>query len=65
MRQRETNVERPWLKHVVPGNPKEVKIPEISLLQLLDESIAKYPNHTAMTFFGKTFTYKELNNNIL
>lgn len=64
MRQRETNVERPWLKHVVPGNLKEVKIPIISLLQLLDESIAKYPNHTAMTFFGKTFSYKELNKNI-
>ena len=64
MKQRETNVERPWLKHVVPGNPKEVEIPIISLPQLLDESIAKYPNHTAMTFFGKTFSYKELNNTI-
>ena len=64
MKQRETNVERPWLKHVVPGNLKEVKIPIISLPQLLDESITKYPNHTAMTFFGKTFSYKELNNNI-
>ena len=64
MKQRETNVERPWLKHVVPGNPKEVKIPIISVTQLLDESIAKYPNHTAMTFFGKTISYKELSNNI-
>ena len=64
MRQKETNMEKPWLKHVVPGNPKEVKIPLISIPQLLDKSIAEYPNHTAMTFFGKTFTYKELNNNI-
>ena len=66
MRQGEikTNVDRPWLKHVVPGNLKEVKIPIISLPQLLDESITKYSNHTAMTFFGKNFTYKELNNNI-
>ena len=45
MRQKETNVEKAWLKHVVPGNPKEVKIPLISIPQLLDESITKYPNH--------------------
>ncbi|SET34761.1 long-chain acyl-CoA synthetase [Salinibacillus kushneri] len=53
-------MEKPWLKHIVEGNPKEVEIPEISLPQLLNESIKKYPNHTAMTFFQKTYSYDQL-----
>lgn len=57
-------MERPWLKHVVEGNPKEIDIPIISLTQLLDESIEKYPNHIAMTFYGKTYTYRELEESI-
>lgn len=57
-------MERPWLKHVVEGNPKEIDIPTISLTQLLDESIEKYPNHIAMTFYGKTYTYRELEESI-
>ncbi|WP_339212574.1 long-chain fatty acid--CoA ligase [Solibacillus sp. FSL W8-0372] len=64
MTQSKTNVERPWLEHVVPGNPKEIEIPIISLPQLLDESVATYSNHTSITFYGKTFSYQELSDNI-
>ena len=53
-------MDRPWMKHVVEGNPKEIDIPMISLTQFLNESIEKYPDHVAMTFFGKTYTYSEL-----
>ncbi|MRG85955.1 long-chain-fatty-acid--CoA ligase [Salinibacillus xinjiangensis] len=53
-------MERPWIKHVVKGNPIEIEIPEISLVELLDESIKQYPDHTAITFYSQTFTYKQL-----
>lgn len=52
-------MEKIWTKHVSKGNPKEVVIPNISLTQMLDESVKKYGNHTAMTFNNKIYTYKE------
>ncbi len=57
-------MDRPWIKHVVEGNPIEIEIPNISITQLLEKSIAQYPDHTAMTFFGKTFTYSELDESV-
>lgn len=53
-------MERPWLKHVVEGSPKEIEIPEISLPQLFNETVAKYASHTAITFFNQTYTYTQL-----
>ncbi|RNF38240.1 long-chain-fatty-acid--CoA ligase [Planococcus salinus] len=53
-------MERPWMQHIVEGNPKEIEIPDISLTQLLDQSIQSYPHHIAMTFFDKSYTYSEL-----
>lgn len=53
-------MERPWLQHVVAGNPKEVEIPDISLVELYRQSARKYPAHTAITFFQNTYTYQEL-----
>lgn len=50
-----------WYKHIPEGNPVEIDIPEISLQDFFKQSVATYPNHTAMTFFQKTFTYTELN----
>jgi long-chain acyl-CoA synthetase len=53
-------MERPWLKHVVDGNPKEIEIPEISLTQLFQQSVEKFEHLTAVTFYGKTYTYGQL-----
>ncbi|MBM7661963.1 long-chain acyl-CoA synthetase [Bacillus mesophilus] len=58
-------MERPWLKHVVEGNPHEIEIPEIPLTQLFQQSVQKYKDHTAVTFYHKTFTYGELYHCIL
>lgn len=55
---------RPWHKHVVKGQLKEIVIPEISITQLLDKSFATYSDHIAMTFMGQTYTYKELEESI-
>ncbi|MFE8699442.1 long-chain fatty acid--CoA ligase [Cytobacillus sp. FJAT-54145] len=53
-------MERPWFKHIVEGNPQEIDIPEISLTQLFNQSVEKFRNHTAITFFNKRYTYGEL-----
>src|SRR5690606_18528059 len=58
------NVERPWTKHVAEGNPIEIDIPNITIPQMLDDAIATYPDHIAMTFLGKTYTYRELKTSI-
>lgn len=54
-------MEKLWYKHVAKGNPITIDIPEITLLELFQQSVEKYPNNIAMTFFHKTFTYSELN----
>ncbi|WP_246945211.1 long-chain-fatty-acid--CoA ligase [Bacillus pinisoli] len=53
-------MERPWLKHVVEGNPKEIEIPELSLIDLFQQSVQKFKDLTAITFYHKTLTYEEL-----
>jgi long-chain acyl-CoA synthetase len=53
-------LEKPWLKHVSDGNPTDIHIPEISLNQLFQQSVEKYQDHTAVTFYGRTYTYGEL-----
>lgn len=54
-------MERAWMKHVVDGNPKEIDIPQISLTQLLNDSITRFSEHEAMTFKQQIYTYDELN----
>lgn len=53
-------LERPWLKHVVEENPREIDIPEISLVDLFKHSVEKYDNKTAITFYNQTYTYGKL-----
>ncbi|AQQ54079.1 long-chain-fatty-acid--CoA ligase [Planococcus lenghuensis] len=53
-------MERPWLAHIAEGNPKEIEIPDVSLSGLFDQSVETYANHTAITFFSKSYTYREL-----
>lgn len=52
---------QPWLKHIPTGVPSEVKIPEISLNELMNSSFEEYANLTAITFMNQTYTYEELN----
>lgn len=54
------SMDRPWLDHVPAGNPKVIDIPEIPLSQMFEESVRKYADHTAITFFNQTYTYKQL-----
>ncbi|WP_087972393.1 long-chain-fatty-acid--CoA ligase [Oceanobacillus rekensis] len=53
-------MEKPWIKHYAKGTPKEIDIPGISIPQILSETVEKYSDHTAITFFNQTYTYTQL-----
>jgi len=52
--------QRPWLKFYEPGVPHTLSYPNIPLTELLEESVARYPNHPATVFFGQTMTFQQL-----
>ncbi len=52
--------DRPWTRHYSPGVPAGLKLPEGSLVDLLDSSVRRYGNKTALEFFGARTSYREL-----
>jgi long-chain acyl-CoA synthetase len=52
--------DRPWTRHYGPGVPANLKLPEGSLVDLLDSSVRRYGNKTALEFFGARTSYREL-----
>ena len=55
-----TYADRPWLDHMDPKITKNPSLPDIPVHQLLTESAKKFPNHTALYFYGTKFSYTEL-----
>ena len=51
---------KPWLKHYPEGVPDEVDVPEISVPERFDQMADKYSNKTALIFYGKKISYREL-----
>ncbi len=56
---------RPWLKNYLPGVPADLDIPEISVNELFDAIVKKYPDRNAINFYGRKITYGELRDKIL
>jgi len=56
--------ERPWLIHYEPGVPYTIGIPRVPLHRLLRSTVRRYPNHTAMIFENKRFSYQFLNTEV-
>jgi long-chain acyl-CoA synthetase len=56
---------RPWLKHIAEGNPQEIDIPDMTLYDMLHQSVEMYADHTAITFLDKTLTYRQLHQYVL
>jgi long-chain acyl-CoA synthetase len=52
--------ERPWAKSYAPGVPLDIPIPDESLVDLLDSSVARFGPRVALDFFGATTTYDRL-----
>jgi len=56
----EKREEKPWYKFWPPGVRKHIDYPEVPLHEFLRNSAQKYPNKTAIIYFDKKITYKEL-----
>jgi len=52
--------EKPWFKFWPEDIPKHIDYPEAPLFILLRKTAEKYPNHTALVYFDREITYKEL-----
>lgn len=52
--------EKPWFKFWPEGVPKHIEYPEVPLFEFLRKTAEKYPNKTALVYFDKGITYKEL-----
>lgn len=56
-----TYAEKPWLQSYEKGVPFTIDIPDYPLHFVLEESARRYPEHPAIIFKGRTFSYRELN----
>lgn len=55
------NPDKPWLSHYLEGVPHEIDVAAYSsIVELLDESFAKYPNRIAIESMGYTMNYRQL-----
>ncbi|WP_353810501.1 long-chain-fatty-acid--CoA ligase [Agromyces sp. SYSU T00194] len=54
----------PWLASYAPGVPHHLDAPTGSLIDLIHESVAQYPDRPALEFFGRVTTYAELGEQI-
>jgi long-chain acyl-CoA synthetase len=51
---------RPWHDHYDPGVPSSLTYPETTLDALLRSTAARYPDHVAISFYGRTLSYRML-----
>ena len=56
----ETYLSRPWLAHYGKGVPAQVEVPLISVPQAFDEATERSPARTAVVFYGRSISYREL-----
>jgi long-chain acyl-CoA synthetase len=51
---------RPWLAHYDPGVPAMLDYPGVPLDELLRRTASRYPDRSALIFFGRTTSYRAL-----
>ena len=56
----ETYLAKPWLAHYQKGVPAAVEVPLKSLAQAFDEATERAAGRTAVVFYGRSITYREL-----
>ena len=56
----EIYLSRPWLAHYEPGVPADVEVPLKTVPEAFDEATARAPERTAVVFYGRAITYREL-----
>jgi len=53
-------LEKPWFKFWPEGVPKHIDYPEVPLFEFLRKTAEKHPYNTALAYFHREITYKEL-----
>jgi long-chain acyl-CoA synthetase len=53
-------VTHPWIRHYEPGVPAHIDIPDQPLTWLLDRTASRYPDRTALIYFGRRLSYAQL-----
>jgi long-chain acyl-CoA synthetase len=54
------SISKPWVKFYEPGVPETVEIPSHTLHESLAMAAQKFLDNTAVIFFDKKMTYREL-----
>lgn len=54
------STERPWLAKYPTGVPAHVEIPPRLLTELVDESVTRWGDRTALVFYGQRWSYRRL-----
>jgi len=57
--------DRPWFKFWPPGIPKTLDYPRVPLFNIVEVSAQRYPDKTAIIYYGTRITYSELWDSIL
>lgn len=57
-------IERPWLKHYDQGVPPTLGLPNRALHRLLHSAVRNYGSHPAVSFYGRTMRYRELDDEV-
>ncbi len=57
-------LKKPWLQYYPKDVKSEIAIPDTSLSNAFDESAEKWKNRTAVVFYGRKISFKELKNKV-
>jgi long-chain acyl-CoA synthetase len=52
--------DRVWFRRYPPQVPKHVTIPDLLLPQFIEQSVRKWPDRTAVIYYGSKWSYREL-----
>lgn len=55
---------RPWLSSYAEGVPADIEPVTQTLVDMLDDAVARYPKRPALEFFGAVTTYRELSDQV-
>lgn len=59
-----TTQARPWLAAYPPGVPTDFEFPQVPLTRLLDDAAGAFPSGVAISYAGRTITYRELTSDV-
>ena len=60
MNPKEAYASKPWLQYYPEGVPEKIEVPDVSVPEAFDQMADKYGSKTALIFYGKKISYKEL-----